>query len=289
VILVAGMMPELEAGFLACRGVARRSASNFACINWLLPLQQRRGTQALYAFARRCDDIADSDEPLDVRRQRLAVWRQQVRDALAGKAVDPVLVAVADTVSRFVVPQHLLWRIIDGVEMDLNHMGFATYAELRRYCEHVASAVGLACLAIWGCRNDEAILPAADCGVAFQLTNILRDLQEDGRQGRVYIPRDELARFGTAPVDWLGVVGTDALRKLVEFQCARAAALFDAGLRTERYLDLGPKRLFHIMWMTYRAILAKIERDPLAVLRKRVCLARLEKMAIGARALLIRS
>src|SRR4029078_6500548 len=117
VFLVAGMMPELEAGFLACRGVARLSASNFACINWLLPVQQRRGMQALYAFARRCDDIADSSEPLDTRREKLAKWRQHVRDAMAGRAVDPVLVAVADTVSRFVVPQHLLWRIIDGVEM----------------------------------------------------------------------------------------------------------------------------------------------------------------------------
>ena len=283
------MMPELQAGFLACRGVARRSASNFACINWLLPIEQRRGMQALYAFARRCDDIADSDEPLDIRRKHLARWRQELRDALAGIAADPVLVAVADTVSRFVVPQHLLWRIIDGVEMDLNHSGFETYAELRRYCEHVASAVGLACLAIWGCRNDEAILPAADCGVAFQLTNILRDLQEDGRQGRIYIPRDELARFGTAPVDWLGAVGTDALSDMLTFQCQRAAALFDAGLRTERYLDLSPKRVFRLMWTTYRAILARIERDPLVVLRKRVCLSRLNKFAIGARAILIRS
>jgi phytoene synthase len=287
--LVAGMMPELQAGFLACRGVARRSASNFACINWLLPMEQRRGMQALYAFARRCDDIADSEEPLDIRRRRLAQWRREVREAMAGKVADPVLVAVADTVSRFVVPQHLLWRIIDGVEMDLNHAGYATYAELRRYCEHVASAVGLACLAIWGCRNDEAILPAADCGVAFQLTNILRDLQEDGRQGRVYIPCEELARFGTAPVDWLGVVGTQPLCDLLRFQCQRAAALFDAGLRTERYLDVGPKRVFHIMWTTYRAILARIERDPLVVLRKRVCLSRLEKLMIGARAMLIRS
>src|SRR5207253_11159641 len=138
-----------------------------------------------------------------------------------GRAEDPILVALADTVSRFVVPKHLLWRILDGVEMDLNQASYATYQDVRRYCEHVASAVGLACIAIWGCRDDEAILPAADCGVAFQLTNILRDLQEDGRNSRVYLPREELARFATAPVDWLGVVGTDALRKLLEFQCAR--------------------------------------------------------------------
>ena len=101
----------------------------------------------------------------------------------------------------------MAWRWISTIT------GYATYAELRRYCEHVASAVGLACLAIWGCRNDEAILPAADCGVAFQLTNILRDLQDDGRQGRVYLPHDELARFGVAPVDWLGAVGTSKLRE----------------------------------------------------------------------------
>ena len=282
-------MPNLEAGYLACRGVARRSASNFACINWLLPIEQRRGMQALYAFARRCDDIADSEEPLDTRRERLARWRHEVRDAMAGRAVDPVLVAVADTVSRFVVPQHLLWRIIDGVEMDLNHTGFATYAELRRYCEHVASAVGLACLAIWNCRRDEAILPAADCGVAFQLTNILRDLQEDGRQGRIYIPREELARFGTAPIDWFGVVGTEPLLELLKFQCQRAAALFEAGLRTEAYLDLGPKRVFHLMWTTYRAILARIERDPLVVLRKRVRLSQLEKLAVASRVFFVRA
>jgi phytoene synthase len=282
------MTPELDAGFRACRGVARRAASNFACALWMLPLEQRRGMQALYAFARRSDDIADSSEPLDHRRIKLARWREQLRRALGGRTDEPVLTAVADTVSRFVVPQHLLWRILDGVEMDLNHAGYATYADLRRYCEHVASAVGLACLAIWGCRQDEAILPAADCGVALQLTNILRDLQEDGRQERVYLPCDELARFGVAPIDWLGPVGNDKLRELIQYQCQRAAGLFDAGRRTERFLDNGPKRVFRLMWLTYRAILARIEREPLVVLRKRVRLSRLHKLALAGRVLVER-
>jgi len=283
------MTPKLEVAYRACGEVARRSASNFACIERLLPLQQRRGMQALYAFARRCDDIADSPAPLDHRRAQLATWRQQLRAALAGRGDDPVLIALSDTVSRFVVPQHLLWRILDGVEMDLDHAGYATYADLRRYCEHVAAAVGLACLAIWGCREDEAILPAADCGVAFQLTNILRDLQEDGRQGRVYLPHDELARFGCAPIDWLGPVGTEDLRRLIQFQCERAAGLFEAGLRTERYLDVAPKRVFHLMWTTYRALLTKIESDPLVVLRRRVRLSRPRKAWLFTRALMIRS
>jgi phytoene synthase len=282
------MTPELEASYRACRGVARDRASNFACIDWFLPSDQRRGMQALYAFARRCDDIADGPEPLDHRRQALAQWRAQLRAALAGRAADPVLVALADTVSRFVIPQHLIWRIVDGVAMDLNDVAFPTYADLRRYCEHVASAVGLACLAIWGCRDDEAILPAADCGVAFQLTNILRDLQEDGRRGRVYLPHDELTRFGCAPIDWLGPVGPSNLAELILFQCQRAAGLFDAGLRTERYLDPAPKRVFHLMWATYRAILARIERDPLVVLRRRVRLPGYYKLRLACRIAMLR-
>lgn len=283
------MTPELDAAFRECRSIARRASSSFACMFWLLPLDQRRGMLALYAFARRCDDIADSDEPLDHRRQKLAHWREQLRAALAGQANEPVLRALADTVSRFVVPQHLLWRIVDGVAMDLDHRGYATYADLRRYCEHVASAVGLACLPIWGCRDDEAILPAADCGVAFQLTNILRDLQEDGRQGRVYLPHEELARFGCSPIDWLGVVGTPQLAELLKFQCQRAAGLFEAGARTEKYLDRDARRVFRLMWTTYRALLAQIERDPLVVLRRRVRLSRPYKLLLAAQALTVRT
>lgn len=282
------MTRELQAAFHTCRGIARRSASSFACLFWLLPADQRRGMLALYAFARRCDNIADSQEPLDIRRRQLARWREQLRAALAGHADDPVLLALADTVGRFVVPQQLLWRIVDGVAMDLDHQGFATYAELRRYCEHVASAVGLACLPIWSCRDDEAILPAADCGVAFQLTNILRDLQDDGRRGRVYIPCDELARFGCAPVDWLGPVGTPQLAELLKFQCQRAAGLFEAGARTEKYLDRDPRRVFRLMWRTYRGLLAQIERDPLVVLRRRVRLSRPYKLLLAGQALALR-
>jgi len=277
------MTPDLEAAYRACRGVAWRHSSNFAFLDWLLPLDQRRGMQALYAFARRSDDIADSPAPLDHRRAALARWREELRLALERRSRDPILVALADTVSRFAVPQHLLWRIVDGVAMDLDHKGFPTYAALRRYCEHVASAVGLACLAIWNCREDEAILPAADCGVAFQLTNILRDLQEDGRQGRVYLPREELARFGCAPIDWLGPVGPAALADLIRFECQRAAGLFEAGLRTERFLERASRRVFRLMWMTYRAILRRIERDPLIVLRERVRVPRLEKLWLAGR------
>lgn len=279
------MTPELSAAYRACRSVARRAGSNFAWVEWLLPAPQRRGMQALYAFARRCDDLADGQEPLAQRREALACWRQAVAAALAGHPTDPILHALADTVARFVVPPHLVWRIVDGVAMDLDHAGFATYGELRRYCEHVASAVGLACLAIWGCRDEEAILPAADCGVAFQLTNILRDLKEDAQRGRVYLPRDELARFGTAPIDFLGWSAAPGLKALVQYQCERAAGLFEAGRRTEAFLDPAPRRVFHLMWATYRALLARIERDPEVVLRRKVRLPRLVKGWLLAQAL----
>lgn len=283
------MSPIVQAGYRECRRIARRAASNFAWAFWCLQADQRRGMEALYAFARRTDDIADGDEPLDHRRAGLARWRGELRKALAGHAEEPALAALNDTVTRFVVPQHLLWRILDGVEMDLDGPSFATYAELRRYCEHVASAVGLACLPIWGCRDDDAILPAADCGVAFQLTNILRDLREDGMRGRVYLPHDELARFGVAPVDWLAPPGTYALRELIEFQCRRAAGLFESGQRTERFLDNGPRCVFRIMWGTYRSLLARIERDPLIVLRQRVRVSQPRKLMLAARTMLARS
>jgi phytoene synthase len=109
-----------------------------------------------------------------------------------------------------------------------------------------------------------------------------------GRQGRVYLPHDELARFGVAPIDWLGPVGTDNLRQLLTFQCQRAAGLFEAGARTERFLDQGAKRVFHLMWTTYRTLLARIERDPLVVLRRRVRLSRLDKLLLAGRAMAVK-
>ena len=267
------MKDELANSYAHCRQIARQAASNFAWAFWLLPADQRRGMEALYAFARQTDDLADNSEPIpQERQQKLAAWRSELEAALAGNAIGPLWPALADTVKRFEIPPAYLRQIVAGVEMDLTHSGFETFADLRHYCLHVASAVGLACLAIWGCRDERAIGPATDCGIAFQLTNILRDLKEDRQLGRCYLPREDLARF------------PDQL-DLLRFEIARAEQLYDSAAETARYLPGPGRRMFRLMHATYRALLAEIQRDPLVVLHRRIRLSRPHKAWLAVRTL----
>ncbi len=298
---------ELVRSYRHCRRLAHAANSTFARMFWLLPLDQRRAMEALYAFARHTDDLADGPESTDEKRQRLAAWRENVAAALAPNsgsdhgsagaspshsairnpqsALPSVLPALADTAERFDIPRDYLRQIVRGVQMDLDHAGFESFADLRRYCQHVASAVGLACLSIWGCRDERAIGPATDCGVAFQLTNILRDLAEDAARGRVYLPRTELARFDCGPL----VPGQPATRhwiELIKFQTIRASELYDASAATADYLTHSGRRMFRLMHATYRALLHKIEREPAAVLASRLRVSRPEKAWIVLRTLM---
>jgi 15-cis-phytoene synthase len=272
------MNDAVASSYRACRAISRRAASNFAWAFWLLPADQRRGMEALYAFARQSDDLADGPEPIDVKRQRLAEWREALEQALVGRPRGEVFPALADAVRRFEILPEYLHQIVTGVEMDLDHVGFATFADLRHYCEHVASAVGLACLAIWGCRDERAIQPARDCGVAFQLTNILRDLKEDSAAGRCYLPREDVAKFDD---------GThEAMPAVIRFECRRAAELYDRSAITAKYLTGSGRQVFRLMHGTYRALLAKIERNPAAVLAGRQRVSRPHKAWIAMRTLL---
>lgn len=267
------MTDDVLQSYRHCRQVARGAASNLAWAFWLLPAEQRRSMDALYAFARRSDDLADEPGSIDDKRIRLGQWRADLEQALDGKPSGPLFPALADTVARHRVPPDYLRKIVTGVEMDLDHQVYETFAELRHYCEHVASAVGLACLAIWDCRDERAIGPATDCGVAFQLTNILRDLVEDGARGRVYLPAEDMARLGST---------TD----LIRFQCGRARALYDSSAKTERFLSGSARRLFKLMHATYRALLAKIERDPASLFVRRQRVSRPHKAWLAVRTLL---
>ncbi len=297
---------ELVRSYRHCRRLALAANSTFARMFWLLPHDQRRAMEALYAFARHTDDLADGPEPTGEKRQRLAAWRDDVAAALAPnsacdhasagaspshsairnlQSANPsVLPALADAARRFDIPRVYLQQIVAGVQMDLDHAGFESFADLRHYCLHVASAVGLACLAIWGCRDERAIAPATDCGVAFQLTNILRDLTEDAARGRMYLPRAERARFDCGPL----VPGQPATRpwiELIKFQTIRAVELYDASAATADYLTGSSRRMFRLMHATYRALLHKIERDPAAVLSSRLRVSRPQKAWIVLRTL----
>ena len=283
---------DLVRSYRHCRRLAAAANSTFAKMFWLLPHDQRRAMEALYAFARHTDDLADGNEPSGEKRQRLADWREALDAAIAPKseirnpesAIPSVLPALADTAQRFDIPRDYLRQIITGVEMDLDHTGFATFDDLRHYCLHVASAVGLACLAIWGCRDERAIEPATECGIAFQLTNILRDLAEDAARGRMYLPQAELDRFECQPL----VASQPPTRpwiELIKFQTVRAVKLFDASAETSRYLSGSGRRMFRMMHATYRALLAQIEREPAAVLSRRLRVSRPQKAWIVLRTL----
>jgi phytoene synthase len=297
------MNDEIAKSYRACRAIARRAASNFAWAFWLLPEEQRRGMEALYAFARQSDDLADGSATLDVKRLALADWRAGLEQALAGQPQGLVYPALADAVRRFEISPEHLRQIVTGVEMDLDHAGFATFADLRHYCEHVASAVGLTCLAIWGCRDERATEPARDCGVAFQLTNILRDLKEDSAAGRCYLPKEDMAKYQCGPAVPAGQASLASTSlpitsdrddrttfkhwtEVIRFECRRAAELYERSAVTANYLTGSGRQVFRLMHGTYRALLAKIERNPAAVLAGRQRVSRPHKAWIAVRTLL---
>jgi phytoene synthase len=199
---------------------------------------------------------------------------------LAGRTLLP---AVVDAVRRFHVPPEHLRAAIDGVEMDLRRAKYETFDDLREYCLRVASAVGLACIHIWGFSGREAIGPAEECGIALQLTNILRDLREDAEAERVYLPEEDLRACGLGREELLCGVADRRFDQLMELEIARAEGYYQRGSRLIDYLEPGGRRVFGVMMATYRSLLARIKRHPRAVLARRIRLTRGEKLRIVAR------
>jgi phytoene synthase len=236
---------------------------------------------ALYAFLRVTDDLADECGEVAAKRRRLAAWRAGLLAALAGTFTHPLHPALADTVRRFDIPPRLLLDVIDGVESDLEPVRFATFAELYPYCYRVASAVGLACVRVWGLRPGgdpgAAEAPAEAAGIAFQLTNILRDLGEDLARGRVYLPADELDRFDCPPKFWRDPAAAPRFRELMRFQAARAHDFYRRAEPLERLLSADGRAIFRVMCGTYRGLLTEIRRRDFDVFTRRVRVPRWRK------------
>jgi squalene-associated FAD-dependent desaturase len=293
------MTSDLETSYRHCRAVVRRASSNLASTFWLLPAEQRRGMDVLYAFARQADDLVDNDEPLVVRAKQLAEFRRAISTRLTGHDAGPfsfdtrgplgLLPALEHTVRRFEIAPRLLLELLDGVAMDLHHSTYPTFEALHPYCYRVASVIGLSCLPIWGCRDEAATQPAIDCGLAFQLTNILRDIREDAQRGRVYLPADELARFGLAPSDIVSGANDAGWNESLQFQVVRAESFFESGAATSRYLPAAGRRVFHLMLARYRAILDEVKRRGPDILRERLQLSYPHKLLIAADSLLFGS
>jgi len=293
----------LQASYAACRQVCRRAGSNFRLALHFLPRSKRTAMIALYAFMRRTDDLVDNPRPNHLRSQALTHWRAALDHALVnaagpaaprestgderGPADEPpgelLLPAVADTVRRFHIPPCHLHAVIDGVEMDLEGRRYETFDELRVYCERVASAVGLACIHIWGFRSDKAFGPARDAGIAFQLTNILRDLRDDAAEDRVYLPLEDLRTRGYTIEDLLRGVADERFTRLMMFEIDRAEEFYRRAVGLWELLEPDGRRVFGAMTAVYHGLLRRIRRRPAEVLRRRVGPGRIEKLRIGLR------
>jgi 15-cis-phytoene synthase len=282
---------ELDNSYAFCQRLARRSASNFYFSFLLLSRAKRRAMCALYAYLRHVDDLAD-DAEREENNRRVAL--EELRRILVGqfadsKKINPILPALADTVARYRIPIEYLTAVIDGVEMDLMGQRYETFEELEQYCERVASVVGLACIHIWGFRDERALEPARRCGVAFQLTNILRDLKEDAGRDRVYLPEEDLQRFGYRDDELRRCEVNSRFIELMEFEVARTERFYAAVDELQPLLAHEGRRVFRAMSATYRAVLAKIKQRPADVLRRRIRLSGWEKARIAAGAIFARS
>lgn len=279
---------SLSASYAWCERLARHQAGNFYHAFRLLPSAQRRAMCALYAFLRVADDLTDGSEALTHKSLALAGWRQQLDAALEGDYHHLLHPALHHTVAHYGIPRRYLEEVLDGVGMDLNTDRYSTFADLYRYCYRVASAVGLACIHIWGFRDERAAVPAESAGIALQLTNILRDLGEDAARGRVYLPCEDLAHFGYTVADLEQGRRDERFRRLMCFQVERARGYYEAALPLADLLDPSGRAVFLVMLRTYRGLLEAIERRDYDVFSSRVRLSNLRKLWLAAQVLPLR-
>jgi phytoene synthase len=282
---------EVRAAYQQCEQITRTQARNFSYGIRLLPAAKRRALSAVYAFARRIDDIGDGALPAADRLAALAEARRSVSalgGPAAGRSGDPVLVALADAARQFAIPLGAFGELIDGCEADVRGTTYATFDDLEHYCRCVAGSIGRLSLGVFGCRDAAVAAPLADAlGVALQLTNILRDIREDFGNGRVYLPAEDLDRFGAvlAP-DGSGELIADSRQEdVVRFEAERARGWYATGLRLMPLLDRRSAASAGAMAGIYLRLLEHISAAPAAALQRRLSLSTGEKALVAARSL----
>jgi phytoene synthase len=275
----------LAASYAYCERLARREAANFYPAFRVLPGRQRRAMCALYAFLRVADDLTDGLGTVAEKQAALAAWRNGFQRSIAGEYRHPLHAALHDTVRVHRIPCGYLHAVLDGVEMDLFQDSYATFAELYRYCYRVASAVGLACIHIWGFTDQRAETYAESAGIAFQLTNILRDLREDAQRGRVYLPQEDLRTFGYSLEQLTCGERDDRFRNLMRFQVERARNFYDNARPLSALLPPAGRAVFQVMFRTYRGLLDAIQQRDYDVFSSRVTLSAWRKLGLVMQAL----
>ena len=266
-----------------CKDKAASSGSSFYYSFLFLPPERRRAITALYAFCREVDDVVDEIEDQQVARTKLAWWRIEVGNLFAGKPQHPVTRALEPALEPFGITQVRLNEIIDGMQMDLDQSRYLDFPGLERYCYHVAGVVGLLAAGIFGYRNPQTLDYAKNLGLAFQLTNIIRDVGDDARRNRIYLPMDELKKFEVPASDILNARYSDNFTRLMQFQAARARTYYAAAFAALPAGDRRDQRAGLIMAAIYGTVLDEVEADGFKVLTQRTSLTPLRKLWIAIR------
>jgi len=271
-----------------CQAKTVASGSSFYYSFRFLSPERRRAITSFYAFCREVDDIADECHDAHLARVKLAWWRDEIARLYAGKPEHPVTLALAEAIKPFNLPQDAFEQIIDGMEMDVDFANgqpvrYPDFKALRLYCHRVAGVVGEVAASIFGITDRATLKYANKLGLAFQLTNIIRDVGEDARRDRIYLPADELAQFGVAAADLLQARMSDNFRRLMAFQTERAMQTYDEALALLPAADRKAQRPGLIMAAIYRALLVEIQADGFLVLDRRTSLTPLRKLWLAWR------
>ena len=261
-----------------CQDKAAKSGSSFYYSFMFLPSERRQAITALYAFCREVDDVVDECHDLSLAQTKLEWWRQEVGRVYAGTPTHPVGHALKDVIKGFRLPQEQLFEIIDGMAMDLSQTRYLDFKGLQLYCYRVASVVGLLAAEIFGYQDRQTLKYAHDLGLAFQLTNIIRDVGEDARRGRIYLPIEDLQRFDVPAKDILEARYSDAFRELMAFPAERAEKFYDQAFAQLPAVDRKAQRPGLVMAAIYRTLLREIAADGFLVLDRRTSLTPLRKV-----------
>jgi phytoene synthase len=261
-----------------CQQKTAQSGSSFYYSFLFLPPERRRAITALYAFCREVDDTVDEASDQSVARIKLAWWRSEVSTMYKGTPTHPVMLALQPHLAPYDLKEEHLQAVIDGMEMDLDQSRYLDFPGLRKYCWHVAGVVGILSASIFGVTDPRTLQYAEKLGLAFQLTNIIRDVGEDARKGRIYIPVNELQQFNVTAADLLNARHSEKFEALMKFQADRARACYDEAFALLPKQDRRAQRPGLMMAAIYRTLLDEIERDGFHVLTQRISLTPLRKL-----------
>ena len=279
---------KIDAAYAECRAIAHKHGANFSVGFRFLPKRKRHAVYAAYAYCRVADDIADEEDAVSasLRMTRLDAWQRELEAAYSGSPTHPITVALADALQHFDIPKSAFLALIEGCRQDMVKTRYETFGELLQYCELVASSISDISLAIFGYRSDSAIEHGRSLATALQLTNVTRDIGDDLGRDRIYLPAEELRRFGVSEEELFARADNDRMRRLIEFQIARAEGYFRDAEPLLHELDFDARFPTLLMGGVYATVLAKLREDPPLAIRERLSLSPLQKMlVVGTRVL----